>query len=82
MIDRMRGLSEAVEYWSLKADPEKGVAEIEFVRPGGGRVTLTIPLDQLNELKRDLDQTQSGHVIKTKAKSVYTCSTHSLSQGR
>jgi hypothetical protein len=56
MIDRMRGLSEAVEYWSLKAHSRKGIAEVEFVRPGGGRITLTIPLNQLGELKRDLDR--------------------------
>jgi hypothetical protein len=70
MIDRMRGLSEAVEYWSLKAHPRKGIAEVEFVRPGGGRITLTIPLNQLGELKRDLDRevpnAEENHVAKKK----------------
>ena len=34
MIDRMRELSESVEYWSLSANLAKGTAEIKFLRPG------------------------------------------------
>ena len=56
MIDRMRALSESVEYWSLTLDREKGTATIEFVRPNGGRIALTIPMAQLSDLKRDIDR--------------------------
>jgi len=60
MIDRMRGLSESVEYWDLNADRDTGIAEIEFVRPGGGRITLAIPVEQLSDLERDIVKANLG----------------------
>lgn len=55
MIERTRELVENVEYWRLSLDIAKGTAEIEFLRPGGGRVRMIVPLSHLTDLKRDLD---------------------------
>lgn len=56
MIERMRKLSETVEYWSLSTNRAKGTAEIEFLRPGGGRINFTVPIGHLADLKRDIDR--------------------------
>jgi hypothetical protein len=52
----MRGLSENVEYWSIKLDHSKGRAELEFLRPAGGRIILSIPIKQLSDLKSDVER--------------------------
>lgn len=52
----MREVSESVEYWSLSTNQAKQTAEIIFLRPGGGRVLLTVPMRQLIDLKCDIDR--------------------------
>lgn len=54
MITRTPPLSERAEYINLTVHGDKDLAEINFVRPAGSRISVTIPLNQLKEIYEDI----------------------------
>lgn len=56
MITKSPPFHEHAEYIDLTLYREKGIAELKFVRPSGSQISVTIPLDQLNELHEDIRQ--------------------------
>jgi hypothetical protein len=54
MITRAPPLSERAEYINLTIHDDKDLAELNFVRPAGSRISVTIPLNQLKELYEDI----------------------------
>lgn len=47
-------MSERAEYINLTVHDDKDLAELNFVRPAGSRISVTIPLGQLKEIYEDI----------------------------
>jgi hypothetical protein len=56
MIAKIRPLLEAAEYIGLTLHRSKEIAELQFVRPNGTPISVTIPVAQLSDLQVDIAQ--------------------------
>jgi hypothetical protein len=68
MITRTPPLSERAEYINLTVHDDKDLAEINFVRPAGSRISVTIPLNQLKEIYEDIAERYAAEVSTAQQK--------------